>query len=281
MIKRGSTGPEVKGLQLTLNNRGWRLTCDGQFGAKTEAAVRDFQLASGLGADGIVGPATWAALRESPAQEYVEGIDVSGWQRGLDWDKCGATQRFVWVKATQGESSVSSGLRRHWQPAGAAGLLRGVYHFADLRFGGLKRPWKQAEHFAKHHPHDAELPAALDLESGGFKGLPGNWDQKIVDWSLEWLARVKVLTGRDPIVYTGYPTWKFKLGETDMLASFKLWQADYSDPINIIPPWGLPLIHQWTGHGHVVGYDGEIDRNRFRGSYNDLCAWVGHVPLQG
>ncbi len=38
------------------------LTVDGEFGAKTEAAVRDFQERFGLVVDGIVGQDTWHAL---------------------------------------------------------------------------------------------------------------------------------------------------------------------------------------------------------------------------
>lgn len=56
-LKRGSRGDEVEYLQALLG-----ITVDGDFGPKTEQAVKDFQQARGLVADGIVGPATWAAL---------------------------------------------------------------------------------------------------------------------------------------------------------------------------------------------------------------------------
>ena len=56
-IKRGSKGDEVVTLQKILG-----ITADGDFGPKTEAAVKSYQSAHGLTADGIVGAKTWAAL---------------------------------------------------------------------------------------------------------------------------------------------------------------------------------------------------------------------------
>jgi peptidoglycan hydrolase-like protein with peptidoglycan-binding domain len=53
---------EVRKLQNELNQEGFSLTVDGQFGAETEAAVKRFQREHGLNDDGIVGPLTWAAL---------------------------------------------------------------------------------------------------------------------------------------------------------------------------------------------------------------------------
>ena len=61
-LKRGNNGDQVVVLQHLLNVEGYKLTIDGDFGAKTEAAVKAFQKAKGLTADGIVGPKTWAAL---------------------------------------------------------------------------------------------------------------------------------------------------------------------------------------------------------------------------
>lgn len=63
MLRTSSRGDAVRKLQELLNAKGY--TCgsvDGIFGSKTYAAVLAFQKANGLGADGIVGPLTWAKL---------------------------------------------------------------------------------------------------------------------------------------------------------------------------------------------------------------------------
>lgn len=62
-LRRGSQGDEVADLQTILNARyGADLDVDGNFGKATEAAVKAFQKANGLTADGVVGAKTWKAL---------------------------------------------------------------------------------------------------------------------------------------------------------------------------------------------------------------------------
>jgi lysozyme family protein len=58
----GNHGPVVSALQYLLRAHGYELDVDGTFGSEVDAAVRAFQTAEGLIADGIVGPQTWAAL---------------------------------------------------------------------------------------------------------------------------------------------------------------------------------------------------------------------------
>jgi peptidoglycan hydrolase-like protein with peptidoglycan-binding domain len=62
-ISEGATGPVVRWAQYLLVRRTLSDNqIDGIFGAVTKSAVEQFQRDSGLTADGIVGPATWAAL---------------------------------------------------------------------------------------------------------------------------------------------------------------------------------------------------------------------------
>ena len=57
-----STGPAVEQVQIALVALGYPIAVDGTYGPRTEAAVRDFQAANNLEADGIAGPDTQAAL---------------------------------------------------------------------------------------------------------------------------------------------------------------------------------------------------------------------------
>ena len=63
-LKKGMTGLHVQGLQELLH-----IYPDGKFGPLTEEAVKEFQKAHGLVADGIVGEKTWAALKSAEKGE--------------------------------------------------------------------------------------------------------------------------------------------------------------------------------------------------------------------
>ncbi|SDR78492.1 Uncharacterized conserved protein YkwD, contains CAP (CSP/antigen 5/PR1) domain [Paraoerskovia marina] len=71
--RRGSTGAAVVAVQQRLQAHGWNLYADGDFGAGTDAALRQFQAAYGLSADGVAGSATMAALNQAPRARASTG----------------------------------------------------------------------------------------------------------------------------------------------------------------------------------------------------------------
>ena len=71
LLKKGFVGGDVKTLQELLNQLGATLTVDGEFGSKTEAAVKSFQKKVGLKQDGKYGDQTHTALMAAVADNDV------------------------------------------------------------------------------------------------------------------------------------------------------------------------------------------------------------------
>jgi hypothetical protein len=61
-LRLQSAGDLVVWAQEHLVSAGYATAVDGSYGSSTQTAVVSFQTAHGLTADGVVGPATWAAL---------------------------------------------------------------------------------------------------------------------------------------------------------------------------------------------------------------------------
>lgn len=63
VLKKNSKGEQVRTIQRLMNALGHECgNVDGKFGSKTTAAVKAFQTAEGLSADGVIGSKTWNAL---------------------------------------------------------------------------------------------------------------------------------------------------------------------------------------------------------------------------
>lgn len=76
-IRKGSTGTYVKECQQDLIKLHYDLGsagADGKFGAKTEAAVKEFQAKNNLTSDGIVGKKTWEVLNNAVKNATDETI---------------------------------------------------------------------------------------------------------------------------------------------------------------------------------------------------------------
>lgn len=75
-LRHGSKGQAVRQLQQQLNQAGASLFLDGDFGDKTEQAVRAYQLKVGLVVDGIAGPKTLAALAGADCSKLLQNATL-------------------------------------------------------------------------------------------------------------------------------------------------------------------------------------------------------------
>ncbi len=116
-----------------------------------------------------------------------------------------------------------------------AGLIRGAYHFAHPASDAVT----QADFFvstvdgAGGYNSSKTMQLVLDLEDADGLGSDEVWK-----WVQTFAARVKDLTDRPPIVYTGYYFWRDNVGGTDNL-DMPLWIASYTspDPVGVPTPW--------------------------------------------
>ncbi len=140
LLKMGMTSSQVMSLQQTLNCGGFLISTTGAgspgmesmyFGAKTKAAVMSFQMAKGLGADGVVGAQTGTALAAMTggSVSYPAGcMSTSGYSSttGMPCTSTGNTTLPAGCMSTAGYSSTtgvacSSGTNNNGALSGTVG----------------------------------------------------------------------------------------------------------------------------------------------------------------
>lgn len=150
-LKKGNKGDDVIALQHLLNVEGYKLTIDGDFGAKTETAVKLFQKAHGLEDDGIVGNKTWAALgvkSNAPTSTNSKCVDPSVVYAPLT---CCITKtpnrtiKYLAIHYTAGASSASGrakGMKSSWEKSKRASADFGVDDTTMVQFNPDPKNYK-------------------------------------------------------------------------------------------------------------------------------------------
>ncbi len=208
------------------------------------------------------------------AQTERPGIDVSNWQRQIDWlAVAGTGNSFVFAKATEGTTFVDVTYTFNRFGAKGVGMRFGGYHFARPRGSSdsavVASAILQADHFLSvAQPLEGELLPVLDLEDAG--GLPV---ARLSLWAQTWLGQVVSRTGVKPIVYVSPNFWKTRLGDSPVVAAsgHRLWIAHWTkSALPILPgaSWGGLgwSFWQWSNCQKIAGINGCVDGNRFNGT---------------
>lgn len=93
-IKKGSQGENVKEWQKYLNTQGYNLAEDGDFGALTEQASREWQKNNGLVEDGVIGDISWGKAGYTNPNKKTDYL--ANYNAASD-----ALQNFQFSKATE------------------------------------------------------------------------------------------------------------------------------------------------------------------------------------
>ncbi|MHB8148917.1 MAG: peptidoglycan-binding domain-containing protein [Desulfobulbia bacterium] len=229
IYKNGSTGDDVTRIQKALKDAGfYQGEPDGVFGSQTEIALKNFQTASGLGADGIVGPATWGKLFPSPASAPKE---VSG---NLDSRCLALTGSFETGK---------------FSPECFA-TMTGNFDGQGMSFGALQWNFGQGtlqtllkEMFANHQ----------DIASGIFGENLGKLQQAInggKEAALSFAASIQ-----DPAKHTITDPWKQMFRALGLTPEFQAIEvrgaaAYYEKGIRLCQDYGL-----WSQRGRALMFD--------------------------
>lgn len=200
----------------------------------------------------------------------IDGADISHHQPTYTLQDLKAAKaaglRFLYHKATEGETVRDDEYAARRALAAQAGIPFGAYHFAHPERGDAIA---EADAFLAHaKPKPGDLVPALDLETNTL----GLSERELTGWVARWVRRVRRHTGVHPVIYTPFdlnnPDARFKLG-----AEFGclLWQPRYNDdnrPPVPVEPWRE--VDLWQFSNGVLGKPdrvpglGHVDLNTIR-----------------
>jgi lysozyme len=203
----------------------------------------------------------------------ITGIDVSRWQKEIQWEKAlSAGLTFAFIKASEGSTIIDSQFHRNMQETANLNIPRGIYHFFRP-----DKDWKaQANHFTSLiQSYDIELDIVADIERDA--GLSKHQLANVVE---KFVTHVEDTSGRQLMIYTSPGFWDSHMPITGWAHDRRLWVAHWTSRPNPTLPqeWSKPG-KPWTFWQHSsknqLGPDygvatKSIDLNRFNGSHEQF-----------
>jgi lysozyme len=216
-----------------------------------------------------------AALRVCAGSATTRGIDVSVYQREIDWGRVrGDGVEFGIARISDGLSHADARFDDNWRNMAGAGLVRGAYQY----FEPDEDPILQADLVvgAVGELGPGDLPVALDVEVSG-----GRTSDEIAAHVGSWLDRVEAGTKKAPMIYTASWFWNADVSSASF-ASRALWVANWGVACPDLPEaWTAWRFWQFDSQSRVAGIEVDVDADWFNGDPGALRRFSGAEPPDG
>jgi GH25 family lysozyme M1 (1,4-beta-N-acetylmuramidase) len=210
-----------------------------------------------------------AATAGGPPPGRVQGFDISAWQPSVNFLQAyrnGA--RFVYVKATEGTSYVSSTYKQQYATAKQRNLYRGGYVYAQpSQASGAATANYFFAHGGQWSKDGKTLPPLLDIEYGSAAQgtCYGKSWSSMRSWIKDFNRAVVAKTGRYPAIYTTTDWWKRCTNNSNQFSKNPLFVAIYpvknfTTPGTLGRSWSKWTFWQWAASGTLPG-DQDVYRN--------------------
>lgn len=209
-----------------------------------------------------------AGVERVEENEMLNLVDLSTFQRRVRYSELATAVAGGWIKATDARKHgaawfpfVDEMHEDHHRGLRSAGRPTGSYCF-----GHPTQDVNQSADFFVQHSFFDQLRPVIDMESlADGNAIPPNAG----DWTAAWLARVRMDSGVEPMVYASSSYAETMIRQCPSLRDVDHWIAAY--PGAMTPPDHMPTVRgllaarvlawQWTGTGRLPGIDGNADRD--------------------
>ncbi len=189
-------------------------------------------------------------------QEVIyDGIDVSSYQRDIDWSATAKDKniKFVYVKSTEGATYRSRHYAYNIENARKHGIKVGSYHFFRPQIS-VQRQFNNFTSIVKLE--DQDLIPLIDVETKN--GVTG---AQLADSVLLFAQMLEKHYGCRPMIYTGSSFYNSYL--RTKLSGYQLFIARYSKVEPRLAGGAKWTLWQFSERGRIAGIDHYVDLCRF------------------
>lgn len=199
---------------------------------------------------------------ETKLSTYTRGIDVSQWQKNIDWQKVKNDGiEFAMIRAGYGQGNIDPKFVRNISECNRLGIPCGIYWFSYAYTTEMaEREAQYALEAVK--PYRLDLPIAFDYEGDSQSTAKKNGvtvTKELVSAMARSFCKAVENSRYYAMIYTN-PDYLSRYFDSKIPSEIDIWLAQWPNTPNLdVKPAQAGGIWQYTSSGSVSGISGRVD----------------------